>query len=94
MAFARRLARLVTMTSMTLACQAKEQAKAEPGAKKAFKKHEAKAAARARPNNVNGNSEPARMTAFVDAISGKKDVAVAPPKAEAAAHAEHGGHGH
>ena len=85
--------------------------------------------------NVNGNSEPARMTAFVDAISGKKDdkpaaerdkkhgkasgrlddtaaaeeiakqiaklsrtsvraeaVAVAPPKAQAAAHAEHGGH--
>jgi carbonic anhydrase len=87
--------------------------------------------------NVNGNSEPARMTAFVDAISGKKDdkapaekdkkhgraagklddtaaaeeiakqiaklsrnsvkaeaVAVAPPKGEAAAQAEHGGHGH
>jgi carbonic anhydrase len=85
--------------------------------------------------NVNGNSEPARMAAFVDAISGKKDdkpgaekdkkhgkassklddtaaaeeiakqiaklsrssvkaeaMAVAPPRVEAAAHAEHGSH--
>jgi carbonic anhydrase len=42
MAFARRLALLLTMTSLTFACQAKEVVKAEPGAKKASKKEGAK----------------------------------------------------
>ncbi len=55
MAFARRLALLLTMTSLSFACQAKEEVKAEPGAKKASKKegaktekkHDAKAAPKA-----------------------------------------------
>jgi carbonic anhydrase len=43
MAFARRLALLLTVTSLSFACQAKEQVKAEPGAKKTTKKEGAKA---------------------------------------------------
>jgi carbonic anhydrase len=43
MAFARRLALLLTMTSLTLGCQAKPEVKAEPGQKKVAKKEGAKA---------------------------------------------------
>jgi carbonic anhydrase len=43
MAFARRLVLLLSLTSLSFACQAKEEVKAEPGVKKAAKKVGAKA---------------------------------------------------